>query len=169
MEKNNVEIERKYVILMPDVTDMEKMQDYTVSDIVQIYLNSHLGVTHRVRSRKYGERIEYTETKKIRMDKMSAIEEEKSISEEEFHRLSQNIRQGSCPLIKTRHTFNYFGQLFEIDVYPKWHKSAIMETELPSCDTEVVFPSFIKLIKEVTGDKDYSNASMSCVFPSEIF
>ena len=73
MEKNNVEIERKYVILMPDVTDMEKMQDYTVSDIVQIYLNSHLGVTHRVRSRKYGERIEYTETKKIRMDKMSAI------------------------------------------------------------------------------------------------
>jgi len=43
-----------------------------------------------------------------------------------------------------------------------------METELPSEDTNTDIPPFIKIIKEVTGIKAYSNASMSRAFPNEI-
>ena len=42
-----------------------------------------------------------------------------------------------------------------------------METELPSRDTEVGMPSFIRIIADVTGDKRYSNAAMSRSFPKE--
>ena len=43
-----------------------------------------------------------------------------------------------------------------------------METELESREEEVEFPSFIEILREVTGDKAYSNAAMSRTFPAEI-
>ena len=166
--KDHIEIERKYVISMPDVCAMQSEKGYTSSDIVQIYLTSAPHVTHRVRSRTKGGVTQYTETKKVRISGMSAYEDECEITESEFLALRENIDPDTTPIIKTRHTFVYQSQLFEIDVYPNWQSCAIMETELPSEDTVVEIPSFIKIIKEVTGIKAYSNASMSRVFPKEI-
>ena len=165
---NNIEIERKYVIAIPDISELQKEEGYTSSDIVQIYLKSSPRVTHRVRSRTRGGVTKYTETQKMRISGMSAYEDEREITENEFLTLRENIDPDTKPIIKTRHTFLYRGQLFEIDVYPNWQRCAIMETELPSEDTVVEIPSFISIIKEVTGIKAYSNASMSRVFPSEI-
>ena len=165
---DHIEIERKYVISMPDVCAMQSEEGYTSSDIVQIYLTSAPHVTHRVRSRTKGGVTKYTETKKVRISGMSAYEDEREITESEFLTLRENIAEGTTPVIKTRHTFLFAGQLFEIDVYPNWRTTAIMETELPSEDTVVEIPSFIKIIKEVTGIKAYSNASMSRNFPEEI-
>ena len=62
---------------------------------------------------------------------------------------------------------HYGGQLFEIDVYPAWKNTAIMETELDDREREVEIPTFIEIIREVTGYKAYSNASMSKSFPKE--
>ena len=56
----------------------------------------------------------------------------------------------------------------EIDIYPNWKRTCIMETELPSKEHSVTFPPYIRIIKEVTGEKQYSNVSMSHSFPSEI-
>ena len=168
MKKENIEIERKYVIELPSESDMSAMDNYKSSKIVQIYLESHKGATHRIRKRDYGDLVEYSETKKIRIDSMSAVEEESALTENEFDLLSKNIRKGSHPILKCRHTFIYLGQLFEVDVYPEWKHSAIMETELPSRDADVVFPPFIKIIREVTGKGEYSNSAMSSVFPEEI-
>ena len=81
--------------------------------------------------------------------------------------LSETILEGTSPINKTRHTFSYLGQLFEIDIYPQWQHSAIMETELSSREAAVSFPAFIEIIREVTGDKAYSNAGMSRSFPPE--
>ena len=165
---NNVEIERKYIIELPDVKAMVQMPDYTVSEIEQIYLDSPPHVTHRVRKRAYQGRVVYTETKKIRIDRTSAYEDEHQISEEEYHKLALKRAADSHPLSKTRHTFNYLGQIFEIDIYPDWTRTCIMETELPSRDTMVEMPGLIHVVCEVTGDKKYSNASMSKLFPAEI-
>lgn len=167
-EKVGIEIERKFVIKMPDILTLLSQKDYTVSEILQIYLPSGKGETRRVRSRAYGDRTLYIETKKIRIDSMSSEETEREISEEEFNNLAASILEGTTPIRKTRHTFIYEDQLFEIDVYPRWHSTAIMETELQAGDTEVVMPSFIRIVKEVTGDKAYSNASMSRSFPREL-
>ena len=99
---------------------------------------------------------------------MSSHELEREIKRDEFDALAEKIAEGSRPIIKTRHTFDYLSQTFEIDVYPDWERTCIMETELPSRDTEVPFPDFIRMIAEVTGDKRYSNAAMSRKFPDEL-
>lgn len=165
---DHIEIERKYVIEMPDISLMQGQPDHTVSDIVQIYLDSAPHVTHRVRSRTRDGVCTYTETKKVRISGMSAYEDEREINAAEFLTLSANVAHGTTPITKTRHTFLYRGQLFEIDIYPNWKSTAIMETELLSEDIAVEIPPFIKIIKEVTGIKAYSNASMSRAFPDEI-
>ncbi len=161
-----IEIERKYIISLDGLDNISSMKEYTKSEIEQIYLESE-GVTHRIRKRVYPEKTVYTETKKTRIDKISALEEEREISSEEYEALRGKIARGTSVLKKTRHTFTENGQVFEIDVYPQWKKSAIMETELENKEMKAKIPSFIRIIKEVSGEKAYSNASMAKNFPDE--
>ena len=163
----NIEIERKYIIEMPSVSALAEMQDYSSSEILQIYLASVPRVTHRIRARKYENKTVYTETVKVRIDKISAHEDEHEISEAEFERLRLTRATDTRELIKTRHVFSYGGQLFEIDIYPEWQSTAILEAELTSRETAVEFPDCIRIVREVSGDKAYSNASMSRAFPTE--
>ena len=164
---NNLEIERKYIIEMPDFALISAQGEYTKSDILQIYLSAEGGQTRRIRRREYQDKTVYIETVKIRVDRMSSREIENEISKEEFDRLSAQIREGSKPLYKTRHTFNYLGNTIEIDVYPQWQSTDVMETELDGYDVEIALPPFINVIKEVTGNKAYSNSSMASHFPPE--
>ena len=165
--KIGVEIEKKYIIEKPSVEALSAMDGYSSSDILQIYLPTDDGSTHRVRRRIDRDRVTYTETRKRRIDEMSATEIEGEISKERFSELSESPKEGTRPINKTRHTFLYLGQLFEIDVYPEWERTAIMETELETRDVRVIFPDCIKIIRDVTGDKRYSNAAMSREFPKE--
>lgn len=166
-EKAGIEIERKYIIEMPDLNLLCVQPHHTESRILQIYLPSQKGETHRLRRRIYPDRTLYIETRKQRVDAMSCMEYEREIDEAEFDRLSKNILEGSNPIEKTRHSFTYLGQLFEVDIYPLWHNTAIMETELACRDGEAEMPPFIKILREVTGIKAYSNASMARAFPKE--
>ena len=163
----NIETERKYIIKMPDFTFLQKCDNYTASNIEQIYLDIGFS-THRIRKRAYEDKTVYTETKKIRISTVSAIEEEGEISSEKYNELKKKQLKGTEKLEKTRHSFSFCGYVFEIDVYPQWKKSAIMEIELESEDTTPEIPSFIKIIREVTGIREYSNAKMSHAFPPEI-
>ena len=163
----NLEIERKYIIKMPDIALLSSQKNYTVSHIEQIYIKGNPGETRRVRRRVYSDKELYFETVKIRVDDMSSTEIEREITAEEYNLLAESILEGTKPIIKTRHTFDCLGQTFEIDVYPQWQSTAITETELESRETTVNFPDFIEIIREVTGDKAYSNAAMSRVFPME--
>lgn len=165
---NNIEIEKKYIIEKPRKEVLSAMDAHTDSEILQIYLSSPVGITHRVRSRKFSDKTVFTETTKVKIDKMSAYENEREITEEEFNSLAERRDEQTRPIKKCRHTFVFCGQLFEIDIYPEWKNTAILETELSDRDTVVNFPDFIKIVADVTGDKRYSNASMSRSFPDEI-
>lgn len=167
MESVGVEIERKYIIEKPHVELLSSQTDFTASDITQIYLESEPGQTRRIRARAKNGRMSYTETRKIRIDKMSSTEIERDITAEEFSKLAKLQRAGSRVIKKTRYTFVFEGQLFEIDVYPEWSRTAIMETELASRESAVIMPHFLRIIREVTGIREYSNSAMSNSFPPE--
>lgn len=154
--------------MMPDADILKGMEGYSESEIVQIYLRSAPSVTRRIRKRKYAGKVTYTETEKRRVDAMSSLEREEEISAERFDALALERREGSEPVIKRRITFSFEGQLFEVDIYPQWHRSCIMELELPSRETEIRWPPFITLVADVTGKKEYSNSSMSARFPDEL-
>jgi CYTH domain-containing protein len=163
----SVEIERKFIIEMPDISALRTAPDHTESRITQIYLESETGVTHRVRLREYADVTVATETKKIRIDSMSAVEDEREITLAEFEEKSREIARGTRPVCKTRHTLRHGAYVIEIDVYPEWQSTAILEVELPTRETRVELPPYIRVIREVTGDRKYSNASLSHAFPAE--
>ena len=162
-----IETERKYVILKPDINVLMSEAEFTISEITQIYV-ADSEKTHRIRKRVYSDgRVEYTENTKRRISKMSVIEGEEEISSERFSELSLDIEPKTRPIEKTRMTFVRSGKVYEIDVYPEWQKCCILEVELESEDEVIEFPSFISVVKEVTGMREYSNHSMAFSFPPE--
>ena len=164
----NLEIERKYIIKMPPLDLLRGQPEHTESDILQIYLTHEAGETHRIRRRKYSDKIVCTETRKIRLDSLAATEIESRISDNAFDILAKSPLEGTTPIEKTRHTFLYEGRTFEIDIYPAWRNTAVMEVELPSRETEVSIPDFIEIISDVTADRQYKNFAMSIKFPKEL-
>lgn len=63
---------------------------------------------------------------------------------------------------KIRHIYEENGLKFEIDVFVGMDL-VICEVELKNIDEEIIFPDFIKnlIIKEVTGEKEFSNYNLS--------
>lgn len=166
--KTQVEIERKYIIAKPDSALLIRMTGYTADRITQDYLLGEVGTTRRVRARESEGRVRYYETVKRKIDRMSSEESEREIDREEYETLLES-RDPACSTInKVRHSFLYEGQLFEIDVYPGWEHTCVMETELDTRERVVSIPPFIKVIAEVTGKREYSNASMARCFPGEL-
>ena len=68
---------------------------------------------------------------------------------------------------KTRFCFNYKNQLFELDTYPFSRELAVMELELDSPEQVIDFPGSVRVIKDVTADRRYSNAALAAagMFP----
>ena len=62
---------------------------------------------------------------------------------------------------KTRYCLMHENQYFEIDIYPFWNDKAILEIELSDENSKINFPENIKIIKEVTDDENYKNASLA--------
>ena len=168
MSGTPIEIERKYVIIKPMFSELTDQGDVEISEIDQTYLCSKAGETRRVRKRAYTDRVVYTETVKRRIDHMSSYEDEREISEDEYIALLSEKASGTVTLTKTRYALYYRGTCFEVDIYPEWKYTCILETELSSPDEKPEFPPLIKVIAEVTGDRRYSNAAMSESFPPEL-
>lgn len=162
-----IEIERKFIVAKPNFRILAKEREYKRYEIVQIYLTGAAGATHRIRKRSSSFDTVYTETVKVRIDSMSAYEDEREISESDFLTLSHKIADGTRPISKVRHSFEYAGLTVELDEYPEWKNTCIMEIELPTREENVKIPDFINVIREVTGDRAYSNAGMSRDFPKE--
>ena len=62
---------------------------------------------------------------------------------------------------KDRYCLTYENQYFEINVYPFWNDKAILEIELSDENAVIKFPEQISIIKEVTDDESYKNASLA--------
>lgn len=161
----NTEIERKFLILRP--TD-EFLSSLPHTEITQTYLkNDEEGVTERVRKRGNAGAYIYTHTIKRRIDKMSSFEDEEEISEAEYENLLTYADKERNAILKTRCLIQKNGFTFEIDVYPFWKKQAVMEVELESESAEFDLPESITILREVTGDRAYSNARMAKKIPDE--
>ena len=83
------------------------------------------------------------------------------LSEAEYLTLLMEADTSKRQIRKTRYCLTYNGQYFEIDVYPFWNDKAIAEIELRDENNEVSFPKQLKVIREVTEDESYKNASLA--------
>ena len=162
----NIETEHKYIIKMPS---QKLLYSLPSSKIEQTYITSdgEDGVTERVRRREYDDRIVYTHTKKRRVSDMSHEEYEDEITAEEYGALLTRKCADTVTLYKTRYLLTYMGQTFELDVYTFWRNIAVMELEVGKESDAVALPPDIDVIREVTGERRFSNAALSRSVPDE--
>lgn len=152
-----VEIERKYLIYIPEISLLEGCEGYESSEIEQLYLQQG----GRIRKRKFADGCKYYFTLKQEINGLSRYETEREISEEEYLRLRADILEGTRPICKTRHCFLYKGQLFELDVYEGAKQYATLEIELESEEQSVELPDFLDVAADVTGDKRFRNFALA--------
>lgn len=160
-----LEIERKFLIEYPDLKELEKLSDGNFSDISQTYLVGEKGTSERVRARTKNGVTVYTHNTKIKLSAMKRIELEDEVSEEEYSELLKRADPKCRTIEKVRYCIPYGGFTFEIDVFPFWKDKAFMEVEMPSEDTAVELPDFVKIIREVTDDNRYTNHALAIELP----
>lgn len=162
-EPEPLEIERKYLIEYPDTSWLESIPNCQRIEIIQTYLKSDNGDEVRVRQRGLDGHYIYTKTTKRRVDDVRRVEVERRLTQDEYLKLLMEADTEKRQIRKTRYCLAYENQYFEIDIYPFWNDKAIAEIELRDENAEIVFPKQIRVIKEVTEDESYKNATLATV------
>lgn len=168
-----LEIERKFLIKTPlTIQNMRLvwLDAISVDHIYQFYLHSEKGVTRRLRSiRPYSsppkmKSYKYIYTVKTNIAPGINEEDEKEVSLDEYEELAHrsNVDNSKAAIYKTRYTFEYENQVFELDVFEKELEGlALLEIELDSMEDKVILPPFLNVVKEVTEDKRYRNSRIA--------
>lgn len=162
-EPEPFEIERKFLIEYPDINWLEKIPNCQRIEIIQTYLNSKNGEEVRVRQRGMNGSYIYFQTTKKSVSGLKRVEIERRLSKDEYLTLLMDADSAKRQIRKTRYCLTYENQYFEIDVYPFWTDKAIIEIELSDENAEIVFPEQLKVIREVTDDETYKNASLAMI------
>lgn len=165
MKDIHFEIERKYLIRMPDPAWLAREAEGT--EITQTYLLSPPGISERVRKRGRDGSYVYTHTVKQKLSDLRRIEDEEEISAERYEELLQRADPSRRAICKVRWCFSYEGQFFELDVFPFWEDRAYLEIELRDESQEVRLPPDIRVIREVTEDIRYTNSALAYAIPYE--
>ncbi|MBE5807129.1 MAG: hypothetical protein E7317_02180 [Clostridiales bacterium] len=161
MSNDGREIERKYLIAMPDRAALASQRGCVIWRVTQTYLAAPEGETRRVRRIVTDDGEHFTRTFKRRIDFMSCMEDEAEISREEYEALIAEADPERRPIIKVRYRIPYMGQLLEVDIYPFWTDRAVLEIELPDEQARTDIPAWIRVLREVTGERAYSNAELA--------
>ncbi len=156
------EIERKFLIEFPDLRELEK---YPKSEITQTYLKTNDGMTSRVRKRVSDGAAKYYFTEKKRITDVKCIENEHELDEKEYGELLKLADPERNAIHKVRYCIPVGDRIAEVDIYSFWNDRATAEVEMEDENEEVSLPEFLKVIREVTSEKAYKNASLAKRIP----
>lgn len=167
-EGKHREIELKYLIRRPDAALLLAQTGCEVWKIVQIYLeDGEDGQTRRIRRVEVDGRVEFYRTFKRRLTALSSEEDEERITEAEYMRYAAERDAKRAPILKTRYRVPWRGRVLEFDFYPFWEDRAILEIELSS-ELEVPdIPDWVRVVRDVTGEKAYKNRQLARRVPME--
>ena len=146
-----IEEERKYVV---EVTG--PLPESVDSEITQTYLVADPDCEVRLRRRSWnGEVVNVHKTKK-RVSAQDVLETERQVTNALYESLLQQADPYRATIRKTRRSFIWKGQYFELDTYHEPVGDLVMlETKGIGQQECVNFPPFIRVIKDVTGDQKY--------------
>jgi len=167
-EPEPFEIERKFLIYYPNIKELKKMPNCTKVDITQTYLKSNDDTERRIRVRGIDGDYLYYLTEKRKISNLKRVEIERKLSQEEYFSLLMEADNKLHTIHKTRYCLSENNQYFEIDIYPEWDNQAIMEIELSDENDEIIIPSFIEIINEVTNNDNYKNYQMAKEMPKQL-
>lgn len=157
---NQLEIERKYLIELDNIDLLINNKYCEKVNITQTYLNIDENQEIRVRKRGIRNNFIYYHTVKKYISDLKREEIENKITEEEYYKLL-NSYSNVTQIKKDRYCLVYKNQYLEIDIYPFWNNQAILEVELSAENKNVCIPDYIKIIKEVTNEKEFKNSFLA--------
>ena len=150
--------ERKYIVELTG-----ELPDCIESNIVQTYLVSEPGTEVRLRRRSWssGKVVNVHKTKK-RTGTGEQIETERQVENSLYESLLQQADPYRQPISKLRQSFIWKGQYFELDTYHGVLEGlVILETKGIADAENVNFPPFIRVVSEITGNKEYYNYNLA--------
>jgi len=163
--KDNLEIERKFLLRNTPVFPNGENSDRTPVKrllIHQVYIEID-GIVNRYRmteDMRTDERVYHHCIKKVLSPGVfEEIEEE--IEKSKFDEVSESTHRY---IIKVRTVYNENGFNWEIDNYIEM-KLVTLEVELDDINQDIEIPEYIKplVISELTGQKEFSNHSLSTI------
>ncbi len=186
-----LEIERKFLILRPDEMTLAAWPGAYSYEIEQIYLPQNSdGEAPRIRRRRRDGVSECFYTVKRRLTNMTRVEIERGITEQEYEALRSETGRNAAPdgdaatvaeravystegtataasplaaISKTRWCLPCGGHVAEVDIYPFWQRVAVAEVELGREDEKFSLPEILRVIREVTGVREFLNRDMAYV------
>ena len=157
-EPKPLETRRKYLIRYPDLRLLETRPNCQRVEILQAYLRSEIpGEVIRIRQRGHDGSYLYFKTRKRMTDGGKRIELEERLTRREFEDLLQQADPEYRVIRKDRFCLSENGLYYNIDIYPEWTDQALMEIELYNSGDPVSFPDGIEVIREVSGEKEFTN------------
>ena len=163
-----LEIEKKFLIEMPDLNKLVQQYHATAHSIEQTYLVTEDGTERRVRRTlsPYGDgehiyRHYYTEKRAADETGFKRVETENTIYYLDYYKYLREADPELHPIVKTRYTFYIGKQLYELDVYEFSKEYATLEIELASEDTEFKWPELLVKVADVTEDKRFKNKALA--------
>ena len=156
-----LEIERKFLILYPDLTALENMPTCSKVFLSQTYLNTPEEGKFRVRQRGEGEDAVYIKTVKKKINEMKRIEIETTITKEEYNYYISLKEYIIGTISKYRYCIAWESAYYELDVFPFWDKFALLEIELLSEEEKYQLPDFVTVLREVTMEKEFRNLALA--------
>lgn len=183
--KENLEIERKFLIKRFSLDSLEEIPGMNfimpsgsvfyykgnggtieVLNIIQYYFNvDGKNLRFRTQSGRLHGDIKFFQTEKHPISKGVFEEIEKELDKEEFMKIFEEKKNTGSYIKKTRYAIKYSFLKWEVDVYENVNLITL-EVELDDIDQEIEIPEFLKdlIIKEVTGEKEFSNYNLSSKF-----
>jgi CYTH domain-containing protein len=162
-----LEIEYKYLIRYPDESVLIQQPGCSRVEIIQDYLLTDGSFTSRLRLWTENGETRYYHTVKKRVSRQTAEEHEEQIAPDVYSELLQQKDPDLRTIRKVRYRIPYEHHLMEIDIYPFWRHQAVLEVEISSENESVCLPSWIKILRDVTGEKAYKNVALAKNVPDE--
>lgn len=156
-----LEIERKFLIKYPDIAFLNSLKCCRKIPITQAYLTTLDEGYFRIRKRGEGSDAVYIKTVKKTISDIKRIEIENYISKSEYNAYLEQTQYVTGIISKDRYCIVDGSTYYELDVYPFWDDKATIEIELISENQPYKLPAFVKLIREVTFERDYRNLALA--------
>jgi CYTH domain-containing protein len=165
----NLEKERRFLIEIP-LKWYGKFKVLTADKhkIYQTYLAEEGIENSRVRNTMYyscgAHKISYTYTRKEFISPGVNREREIYLTQSEYRAKLVLADQSKHIITKTRYYLPFDKLKFELDVFEgRLLGLAILEIELYDMAQIILLPPYLKVIKEITGDKEYANINLAAL------
>ncbi len=153
----NIEEERKYIVeLTGDIPEAIN------SDITQTYLVAEPGCEVRLRRRSWGSKVVNVHTTKKKISPTEELVTERQVSNNLYQSMLQQADPYRHTIRKQRKSFIWKGQFFELDTFLEPVSNLmILETKGTSEADSIVFPPFLKIKEDITGNTAFYNYNIA--------